>query len=564
MIEAERWVFVRGLKPPPPGYAEIDDRLTRRWQWDAEHGGFIRRGTYYAPEDEARIVNNYLKPGLQGNALFDAYRGLGNLLNSVQLGFSAFHAGFVTMDTAISGVALGLQQISTLEAKQALRGVGRIALATGSPLAAAAAGFALAGPVGLAAGGVVGALVSPIRTVIQGSRALREYYAPGSQGEAMANLVDGLVRAGGRARMERFYTSWNSLEKFGEGWRQGDLATMARHGLPAITEAIMWPVMEWLVPRMKAGVFLEMARFELERLPATATEDEVRRVLGTAWDSVDNRLGQIVYDNLFWSRRFKDLLLVTFRSTGWNLGTLREGLGGSVRDLPLMLGHEARAIHARLYGESEAQRGERQRERRFSSGTTARLPRRTAYILAAVLANAVASILYQYGMTGEEPSEWLDFFFPWNGRYNRDGSKQRASFPTYIKDAFAWGTQPLTTLAHKLHPLNQLVYDELWSNRDHRGGYVRDPDHPAMQQLWESVKYGLGTYQPYALGNFDRQMQQGASAGEAAQSFVGVTPAPAYITRSAAQRRQFERRQEKHPPDPRKLKERREAESILP
>jgi hypothetical protein len=67
--------------------------------------------------------------------------------------------------------------------------------------------------------------------------------------------------------------------------------------------------------------------------------------VGRAWDSVDNRLGQLVYDNLFWHNMTKDLGLVATRSLGWNLGTIRE-LAGGVADY-------ARALKAFLRSPEE-------------------------------------------------------------------------------------------------------------------------------------------------------------------------------------------------------------------
>jgi hypothetical protein len=64
-------------------------------------------GEYWAPEPVAKIVNNYLSPGLRGNAIYDAYRGLGNTLNQFQLGLSAFHLGFTSMDASVSSRSAG-------------------------------------------------------------------------------------------------------------------------------------------------------------------------------------------------------------------------------------------------------------------------------------------------------------------------------------------------------------------------------------------------------------------------------------------------------------------------
>ena len=49
------------------------------------------------------------------------------------------------------------------------------------------------------------------------------------------------------------------------------------------------------------------------------------------WNSVDNRMGEMVYDNLMWSKTQKDVAFMLMRSAGWNIGTIRE-LGGAAVD----------------------------------------------------------------------------------------------------------------------------------------------------------------------------------------------------------------------------------------
>src|SRR5439155_1456386 len=172
----------------------------------------------------------------------------------------------------------------------------------------------------------------------------------------------------------------------------------------------------------------------------------------------------------------------------------------------------------------------------------AELPRRLAYLLGMAIGTAVANILAQYAYTGQGPQEFLDLLFAWNGRYNKDGTKARVSFPTYTKDIFAYVRDvqmghPLRTLAHKLHPLVQLAYEEAVSNRDWRGGYIRDPADPVVKQVWDSAKYALKGFEPYAYQNFKRQIEAGLPPEEAAASFVGVTPAPYYATHTPEQMR---------------------------
>src|ERR1017187_3353783 len=44
-------------------------------------------------------------------------------------------------------------------------------------------------------------------------------------------------------------------------------------------------------------------------------------------DSVENRFGEMNFDNLFWNRTWKTALQLAFRSVTWKLGTAREITG---------------------------------------------------------------------------------------------------------------------------------------------------------------------------------------------------------------------------------------------
>jgi hypothetical protein len=94
------------------------DEFNRRPSRRHGHRAIRIMGEYWAPEPVARVVNNHLSPGLRGNAIYDAYRGLGNTLNQAQLGLSAFHLGFTSMDATVSRAALGLEYLASGQAAQ--------------------------------------------------------------------------------------------------------------------------------------------------------------------------------------------------------------------------------------------------------------------------------------------------------------------------------------------------------------------------------------------------------------------------------------------------------------
>ena len=62
--------------------------------------------------------------------------------------------------------------------------------------------------------------------------------------------------------------------------------------------------MEKWVPQQKLGAFADMARYEMEKLgPGPHPDDVLRKVYGDAWDSVENRFGQLTQGVSPWNAR---------------------------------------------------------------------------------------------------------------------------------------------------------------------------------------------------------------------------------------------------------------------
>lgn len=467
--------FVRGIKLPPKGWARINDSISTVYGRNAA-GETIVRGHYYAPEGAARIMNNYLSPGLREYGAYRVALGLNNVLNQFQLGLSAFHLGFTAADTTVSKAALGFQ-----------------ALLTGKPIKAAK--FFAQTP------------TAAFTTFLQGNKMLKEWYRPGSQGAAIGALVDNLVTAGGRARMDAVYRTQVG-EKMMEALRHGNLLGALIRSPFAGVEWTSNLIMNEVVPRMKLGAFADMARFHMAELGPNATFEDARRVLTQDWNSIENRLGEMTYDNLFWDKIAKDIAMLSVRSVGWNLGTLRE-IGGGFADVAVQ---PVRAL-----------KGEPVNLNRIS------------YLLGLVTVNAIMSATYQYFKTGKPPDELEDYFFPRNGETDEHGHAQRVSWPTYVKDVYHYGTHPIRTLESKIAPIWS-AFAEMIHNRDFYGVEIRNPDDPLVQQLQDLAKHAAESFVPIGVRNYQRETKLGAGLGTRAEQFVGVTPAPTELNESPAER----------------------------
>lgn len=439
-------------------------------------GGLVVRGFYYAPNAVARVLNNYLSPGLRGNAIYDAYQGINNTLNQAQLGLSAFHLGFTSMDAAVSQIAVGLQHLSH-------------------------------GRVGKGALQIVTYPAAPLTTFIRGSKLMKAYLDPTGASPELLKMVDAIVAAGGRARQDSFYAS-EAPKKFMAALRHAKPLSAARYSLPALFELAAKPIMEIVVPRQKLGVFTQLAERALADLPAGASRDDARKALGRAWDSVDNRLGQLVYDNLFWDKTMKDLAMASVRSVGWNLGTIRE-LGGGAIDLG------AAAV-------------------KVGRGQKPELTERGSYLPAMLFGVGLTGAIMNYLMTGEGPKELKDYFFPRTGKTNVEGNDERVQLPSYMKDVVAYGKHPVQTLEHKQAPLISMLA-EMLHNEDFYGDQLRNPDDPLVTQLGQEAKFLGEQLLPFGVRNAQESGKRVQDPRMKVGGFIGVTAAPRDATRSKAQ-----------------------------
>ena len=371
--------FLPANKMRPDDWAEINDAVGRVRQWSETEQGFIERGKYIMPVDAARVINNHLGASALRNFLpAQIFRVLSNAANALQLGFSGFHLGFTTFDVIISKNALGIEQLLHGQAVKAARTL----LEANAGLAAAA----VAGPIP----GVIGALTTAGLNIRRGHQLLKAYANIGGATPQMRRIVEGLEAAGGRVKMDNYYMAARGLSPFkgvGLATLAGDVRaalTQPRGKVQALTQTLtsfpqqyamrlwrdleqVWEleplkifpimsalevtgrmvrastsvIMEHIVPLQKLGVFSDLASDHIQRNPL---EDPVAFAasMQKIWNSVDNRLGEMVYDNLFWDRTFKEVNHMMVRAVGWNLGTVRE-LGGAPIDVIKLLDYMARA-----------------------------------------------------------------------------------------------------------------------------------------------------------------------------------------------------------------------------
>lgn len=478
-------------KDIPEGWARLNDSLF-------ESKTFVKPGTtsvdpatlgqskaWYAPADAARPINNHLSPGLRGNAIFDSVNAYNNILNQANLGLSAFHAVETGVNAIVSQQATGLGKILRGD----ITGVKDIATS----------------------------VTAPVSKYLTGSKLLREYMEPGRY-SAMAGMADALDMAGGRIAMPGEYKN-AAMDNFRNAWKEaaaapnGSFKQLGKagqgiyRGLGVLLEKASVPLMEYYVPRVKLGVFADMAKDTLERLGPQASHEVVRAELSKVWDSVDNRFGQVVYDNLFMNRMAKDISHLMIRSVGWNLGTVRE-LGGGVWDLK-------------------------------DTVRTGNLSARQTYTLALLGTTALMGYTLNsiYGQKVDRP---VDLLYPKTGKIGMDGSAERIYLKTYVHDAYGMMHAPGQTAVNKLAPAWHQVAD-LYQNADYFDRQIHPIHATNLDAITDPKTWaGLAKYEgqsalPFSITNIVQRRNQGESIGSAISSSAAILPAPRWAGESKAE-----------------------------
>ncbi|MBF0556741.1 MAG: hypothetical protein HQK96_19675, partial [Nitrospirae bacterium] len=228
---------------------------------------------------------------------------------------------------------------------------------------------------------------------------------------------------------------------------------------------------------------------------------------------------------------FKDLMMASVRSVGWTGGTIRE-IGGGLIDA-------GKAGISLLKGEPL---------------TADMMTHRMAYTTSLVVMTGIMGAVTQFLLTGKGPDSsstqaaLTDLYYPKTGNLDEYGNPERISYPTYMKDIISYGKHPFTTLTNKVHPLLSLISDML-NNKDFYGKKVYNEGDPLTQKAIDIAKHAGLAFEPFALRGFRRNLQlsEGRVNGKTFLPFIGLTPAPAAISKTEAQKAMDEERAGKTP-----------------
>ena len=475
-------------KPELKELADINQGLALKKLSTEKYVGLPIMGYRIVPEATGDIINNYLSSSLYNNKYFgNLYKGWmagANVLNQSQLGMgSAFHVGFTTGDVQISAGANLIKDIY---------GVAR-GNRTPADLAQTAKTWA----------------VSSVKTAMTGDKVLNAWRNPdGVIDPRIAQVVKAAELAGGGFKLEHGMMTEQST-KVMRDWYSGSKIKAAARSPVALTELMAKPIMEYIVPRQKAGVFAELAWRIIEQNPGKDLETLTPQ-FRQAWNRVDSRLGQVRYNRVFANNTAKNVVQGLVRAPGWTTGTIAE-IGGAFPD-------------AAKFMKEWIKTGKMPED----------IPDRVAYTMSLLMTVGAINGALTYAFTGQMPKN-MDYLAFRTGKKDAQGNDERFLIPSYMKDILSYALHPLTTLTNKAHPLISLLDDVLIKNHDFYGYEIRDPNANVLVQAGQAGKYVVKSFEPFWTRGARKASQQGSGIGRFIAPYFGIMPAPSYITKSKMQ-----------------------------
>jgi hypothetical protein len=505
ICKEEGWTkFVRAGEKIPEGYSLVKDPIFQKMgvfakkisaeevAAAAEEGEAIKPeagisiGSYYLPNEVAKIFNNDLSKGLAGIPIIkDVHKfitNFNNFKNSFQLGLSGFHGVGTSINAGIVSWSIGKGKILTGNPKNIVEGAKMMA-----------DGFTI------------------LPTVIKDYAAYKKVKADYLGGNSSVQ-VERLIMANMNPIAEKKWSinAEYNLKKSLYKLRRGDLKqgfNVAFHLATLPIELAAKPIMEYHVPRVKTMAYLKIVEHELSVRPGL-TNSEIQLVCQRASASVDDLFGQVNYDNLFYDKAVKDIGFISIRSLGWTGGTIR-AIGGGIADIPQS------AIRTFKKGE----------------GPTFR----TNYLTGLITTTGLWGGMLYYMFNGKAPQKLQDYYIIPTGLKNPDGTELMISLPTFMKDAAAYTKDVVDrkygrTLSKKVSPFISEA-TELMYNQDFFKQPVYDEEDEFYKKGVDILNYEFKSLFPFGFRDQPGPKQSFFSQ----QSFlskIGLTKAPSEFTRT--------------------------------
>lgn len=519
------------------------EKLARRYEaagWVKLDGILARKQTpkgkilqAYAPENWARPYNNTVSKGVYGfqdriwgNA-YDAMRNASNVMTQWELGFSGFHLVNIVWEAIASPTALAVSQTMG-GVEKGIKGdvTGALKLLGGATKTAATA------------------LARPVTGAIRGHKLEQLYLNRMLATRAIdKELVNLFTKAGGRlgrisspdytfSAAGSFFDAFKrgtALKEIGQDFTQHSKVYALGKQVGRVMQTVVQPLFDKYIPKMKLAAFSENMQAYLRANPLASDAEKAaaaRKIL----DSIDNRFGEMVQDNLFWNAGMRQSANLGLLAFSWTYGTIREVGGGMLAGVK-----NPRAI----------------------SLASKDYDPRVGYVIGLPIAAFFVSNIYTYLKTGQMPKNFDDAldntFAPKTGGTSpglggRGQVPERAALPGNTKDILGWYNDFHNEAYNKMGPLAKAVTEMILTGKDWQGKDIRLHDWSDAPGWIEDYFDYLKKFQPISVQSLEQGQKRGSKI-TTGESLFGIRPAPMWeqdpqgMANFLRRRQQIERQQ---------------------
>lgn len=498
-LKKDKYVrFVRNGKEAPGGYVKLDDNLTKVWFKVPE--GLVNMGEYYIDPGAGRLLNNHLsRDYIREAPIGKGLMSIKNAYTAMELSISGFHAVAEGLEAISSQMGIGLRKMFNLgmakgDLKQFGSGVKDLLTAGGAFKTTASTGAK--------------AIKYTTSEEFRKSKAGQDFLKTFPDAHL---FIDDFFHGGGLMKQHEDL-KMKTLQTWKEqAGKDNYIGAMVR-AVPAINEMIMDPLFNTYIPRLKVGMFFKEFPVALQENAArlakgTVTREELAR---KTINFVDDRLGEMNFDNLFWNRTFKTAQQFFLRSVTWKLGNIR-AMGG-------VLPEQGREIYNAA-----------------KEGRKPILMPKAAWLLGltAMQVTLVSVIQHLFADKGiEEPK---DIVAP---QINPDDSNERVIMPTYYKDLLHMAHNgPFKYITGSMAGQLSKVLD-VWNNKDFYGYEIRDEHASKLEQAEQSLLYVAP--KPFSVSSYQAMDEKGEPMSKKIMSFMGLVKAPGYLSHTDIENKIFD------------------------
>lgn len=505
--------------------------------------GLVRAGQWSMPDDEVRLMSNYLSPDfIRSNILGRAVMDYKNVATGIKL-LGPFHAASMIGKSIAMDIGRGTTQIANLGVRggnpdSVVDGLTKLLKAVSSPVTAYKEG-------------------TQFRDMAR-FRSVASSWLKSTDGLELLNkfpnapdMLPRMMAAGARLDVGEEYkidirkAFANTVAKIRPDFDAKNRLTGLYHVVKAGVQGVLIPLEAPLqamfnkyIPMLKLGQLARQMQINDEMYAPRLISGEMSQYESDrqAVSYVDNVLGQLNMSNLWHKRTTTTALQLLYNSPGWRMGTTKqfgESFVGQVKEI-LAANRASKSLP------NSATIGER-----FKANTPMLHPKMAYWLGEAAVAVTIAALGTRF-MTGKNPTSREDLLHMNTGEVDQRGKPIRLNTPFYIsndipqlldngfKGPFQYATSGISS------PVQGVI--EQYRNKDFSGQIIRDPNDTVFQQAISTVRAAIPI--PIGVQTFQRLRGTGSKATWAsalglstARYDIDMTPAEKLAAQSVSDER---------------------------